>query len=139
MTLAPRRSTLRPTLILMGFSILKKSRVISEYVPRGLDVLAWDSYLTGTTKNFDNVINRPKEISNSYGLGFGIAETAVSTSYSLPGMDHGETVAELSRALRVRTPEVQTQFVTWFESNKGDGDWRMRPYAGAVSTWRAPR
>jgi hypothetical protein len=139
LTLAPRRTTLRATLILMGFSLLKKSRHVNDYVPRGLDVLAWDSYLTGTTKNFDNVINRPKAVSQSYGLGFAIAETAVAKDCDLPGKTHAQTVAELSRALRVRTPSVRTQFVTWFESNKSDGDWRMRPYGGAVSTWRAAR
>ncbi len=139
LTLAPRRSTLRATMILMGFSLLKKTRQISDYVPRGLDVLAWDSYLTGTTKTIENVINRPKAVSQSYGLGFAIAETAVAKDYNLPGRTHAETVAELSRSLRVRTPSARTQFVTWFESNKGDGDWRMRPYVGAVRTWRAPR
>ena len=134
--LAPKRSTLRPTLILMGFSLFKKSRVISSYVPKGLDVLAWDSYLTGTHKTLENVIEKPKSVSDSYGLGFGIAETAVASGYNLSGMDHAQTVRELAHGLRTRAAGA-AQFVTWFESNKSDGDWRIRPFGSAVSAWRS--
>ena len=134
--LAPKRTTLRPTLILMGFSLFKKSRVISDYVPKGLDVLAWDSYLTGTTKTTQNVIEKPKSVSDSYGLDFGIAETAVASGYNLTGMDHEQTVHELAASLRTRAKDQGAEFVTWFESNKSDGDWRMRPFGSAVGAWK---
>jgi hypothetical protein len=135
LALAPRRSTLRATLILMGYTQFKSSRVIKEYVPRGLDVLAWDSYLTKTTKTTWNVIEKPRAVSTAFGLGFAIAETAVAKGYNMPGMDHAQTVAELCRALLTQAPRIQAQFVTWFESNKLDGDWRMRPYSEAITDW----
>ena len=102
----------------MGFSLFKKSRVISDYVSRGLEVLAWDSYLTGTTKTLENVIEKPKSVSDSFGLGFAIGETAVAQGYNLPNRDHAQTVADLAAALKSRAPKVKAQFVTWFESNK---------------------
>ncbi len=60
----------------------------------------------------------------------------MAQGYNLPNRDHAQTVADLAAALKSRTPKVKAQFVTWFESNKHDGDWRMRPFSGAVSSWK---
>ena len=48
--LAPQRANLRATMILMQWTLDKPSRSVDDYLVPGLDVLAWDAYLTGYTK-----------------------------------------------------------------------------------------
>lgn len=133
--LAPKRNNLRPTLILMRYSLSRSNRPTSQYVSSGLKVLAWDSYLTSNTKDITGVVDRSAEESAKFGLGFAIAETAVSTDFN-PGSGHAKTVNDFAKQLVERSRANGAEFVTWFESNKGDGDWRIRPYPEAVKNWR---
>lgn len=134
--LAPKRSTLRATLILMTYSLYKPSRNIPDYVPNGLDVLAWDSYLTVNTQTVNGVVNASKAWSDSYGLGYAIAETSVAGDRYTAATRDSVTTAFV-QALVPKAQGANAEFVTWFETNKPDGDWRIRPSTNAVAAWNA--
>ena len=137
LALAPHRDTLLPVVILMNYSNYKTSRNIADYVPNdpNLHGLFWDSYLTGTTKSIDGVIAKPKSVSDSFGLAFGICEVSVAQGFSYAGESHDQTVDEFVPQLLSAARGAKAEVVSWFETNKSDGDWRMRPYSPATSAW----
>jgi len=149
LTLAPKRDTLRSTMILMAWSgVAASGRNISDYVSglpeKGLQVLAWDSYLAGgSAKTADGVVDPFKRISESFGLGFAIAETSVSPNLKVTGKSTAHLNLEL--ATRFKTNPAGAEFVTWFESYKSEepglnGDWRIVNHPAAVDVYKnSPR
>jgi hypothetical protein len=131
LALAPKQSNLHPTLILMRYTLsIPTRRSVDWYVVPGLEVLCWDSYLTGslTTKQ---VIDDPAATSARFGLDFAIGETSAEDPARMD-----QFVKDLIPAVRAKG----AKFVTWFETNKAgldvnEADWRMRPHAAAVTTW----
>ena len=130
--LAPKRANLHPTLILMRYSLsLPTKRPIESYVTEGLEVLAWDSYLTGGL-TIQKVVEEPAAVSAKFGLDFAIGETAAKDPAKV-----NQFVKDLIPAAK----NAKAKFVTWFETDKSglgvnEADWRMRPHAEAVTTWR---
>lgn len=137
-----KRDTLRPTMILMGYSLVNKARKISDYVgdlpAKGLQVLAWDSYLTPNTKTADGVVEACRKVSESYGLRFGIGETAVDPKYVVAGKSTAQLNLELAQ--RLRRDAGGAEFVCWFESFKTEKgvpvDWRIAPHLPAVTAYK---
>lgn len=131
--LAPKRADLHPTLILMRYTLsIPTKRQVKWYVVPGIEVLCWDSYLTGNL-TVDDVIFKPKAVSDSFGLDFAIGETSTNQPAKMVSF-----IAQLKGAAR----EADAKFVCWFETNKaGQGvneyDWRMSPVPGALDAWRA--
>ena len=130
--LAPERSNLHPTLTLMRYTLsIPTRRHVADYVTPGLEVLAWDSYLTGNL-TIKSTVDDPAAVSRSFGLKYAVGE--VSTNQP----------TKMDQFVKDFMPAAQrnnAQFVTWFESNKSgqgvnEADWRMRPFAAAVATWR---
>ncbi len=130
--LAPKRANLHPTLILMRYSLsLPTKRPIQNYVTKGLEVLCWDSYLTGGL-TIKKVVEEPAAVSAKFGLDFAIGETAAKDPAKV-----NQFVKDLIPAAKT----AKAKFVTWFETDKSglgvnEADWRMRPHSSAVSTWR---
>ncbi|MEO7352075.1 MAG: hypothetical protein ABIW17_09270, partial [Marmoricola sp.] len=129
--LAPKQANLHPTLILMRYSLsIPTKRPIADYVTNGLEVLCWDSYLTGSL-TVKNVVDDPAAVSASFGLDFAIGETSAKDPAKID-----QFVSDLIPAARAKS----AKFVTWFETDKAglgvnEADWRMRPHAAAVSAW----
>jgi hypothetical protein len=134
-SLAPKRDTLRPTIILMQYSLSRPDRPIAQYVTAGLKTLAWDAYLTKRTWTLEATLDKARSMSESFGLGFAIAETSVSADRTA-GLDRAAIVTDYVRGLISAVRRYGSEFTCWFETNKSDGDWRMQPYPGAVAAWR---
>ncbi len=130
--LAPKRANLHPTLILMRYSLsLPTKRPIESYVTKGLEVLAWDTYLTGSL-TMKHVVEDPAAVSAKFGLDFAIGETAAKDPTRV-----NQYVKDLIPAAKT----ARAKFVTWFETDKSglgvnEADWRMRPHTEAVTAWR---
>lgn len=131
--LAPKRATLHPTLILMRYTLsIPARRKVADYVTPGLEVLCWDSYLTGNL-TIKDVVDTPAAVSASFGLDFAIGETSAKDPAK---------IEPFARALIPAARAAGAKFVTWFETDKSgqginEADWRMRPQPGAVATWTA--
>ncbi len=131
LALAPKQSNLHPTLILMRYTLsIPTRRTVDWYVAPGLEVLSWDSYLTGTLTT-KQVIDDPAATSARFGLDFAIGETSAKDPAKID-----QFVKDLIPAARAQG----AKFVTWFETNKAgldvnEADWRMRTHAAAVATW----
>ncbi|WP_341229313.1 thrombospondin type 3 repeat-containing protein [Nocardioides salarius] len=136
LTLAPERDNLRATMILMQWTLDKPSRSVDDYMVPGLDVLAWDAYLTEWTKTTAGTLDEAAAVSERYGLGYAVAEVSV-TSGRTARQDRGQVMAQFIREMVASTRSDGAEFVTWFEINKEDGDWRMAPYDDAVAAWRS--
>ncbi len=130
--LAPERGNLHPTLTLMRYTLsIPTKRTVADYVTSGLEVLAWDSYLTGNL-GIKAVVDDPAAVSRRFGLGFAIGEVSAKDP------------SKMDKFVRDFIPAAKrnkAEFVTWFETNKKGGganeaDWRMRPHSGAVAAWR---
>lgn len=139
--LAPVRDTLRGVVILMNYSNYKTSRKdnIAQYITTNskLHGLFWDSYLTGNTKTISGLVDLPKSVSNNFNLKFGICEVSVAVGFNMTGMTHIQTVNTIVPQLITRARQAEAEVVTWFESNKSDGNWLMRDYATAVASWNS--
>lgn len=131
--LAPKRSNLHPTLTLMRYTLsIPQHRTVSDYVTPGLEVLAWDTYLSSASMTIKQAVDAPAAVSRRFGLGFAIGEVS---SNQPARMD------QFVRDLIPAAKRNKAEFVTWFESNKAgqgvnENDWRMRPHSGAVAAWR---
>lgn len=128
--LLPKRSTLKPTLILMNWSLYTTGRPVSQYLTDGVKVLAWDIYLSSARPTVAAAYDRAINKSKSLGLGWGVAETSVT-----------DTMTNVSRTQVVKDLVAKSRnhgadFVTWFETNKHDGDWRLSPYRSAAALWK---
>jgi hypothetical protein len=130
-TLAPKRSTLKATLILMRWDLTSKVRHVADYVAPGLDVLAWDAYVRNWSPTISDAYDPAAKVSASYGLGFGIAETSVDSAVANPP---ARTTVVQDVVNRARADKAQ--FVTWFETTKTEGDYRLLPYLSAVALWK---
>lgn len=137
-TIAPKRPTLVPTLILMRYTLsIPSKRNVSSYVSEklktvGNGVLAWDSYLTGNL-TIKDVVDAPAAVSASYGLGFAIAEVSTKDATK-----RDQFVNELIPSAKA----AGAQFVTWFESNKtglgiNETDWRLKTNTQGAASWKA--
>ena len=126
----PIRDTLRPTLILMRWSLQVPGRHVADYVTPGLAVLAWDAYLQQWSPTAAIAFDPAKRVSDSFGLGFAVAETSIDNAMTSPP---NRSVAVQDVVDRARADGAE--FVTWFETNKSDGDWRLTPYAAATTLW----
>ena len=63
-------------------------------------------------------------------IGFAVAETSIDNAMTSPP---NRSVAVQDVVDRARADGAE--FVTWFETNKSDGDWRLTPYAAATTLW----
>ena len=135
LTLAPQRENLRATMILMQWTLDKPSRDVDDYLVPGLDVLAWDAYLTEGTRTTEGTLDEAAKVSARRGLGYAIAEISVTAGRTTRA-NRGDVMETFVREMIPSTRQDDAEFVTWFEINKEDGDWRMAPYADAVAAWR---
>ena len=134
--LAPQRANLRATMILMQWTLDKPSRSVDDYLVPGLDVLAWDAYLTGYTKTTKGTLDQAARVSRRRGLGYAVAEVSV-TAERTANANRAKVMEKFVSELIPSTRSDGAEFVTWFEVNKDDGDWRMAPYDAPVTAWRA--
>lgn len=130
LAIAPSRSTLRSTLILMRWDLESRVLNVSDYVVPGVDVLAWDAYVRTWSPTVADAYDKAARVSASYGMGFGIAETSVDNHMADP-----PSRASVVRDVVQHASADHAQFVTWFETNKSDGDWRLGPYTKAADLW----
>lgn len=136
----PKKPNLHPTMIAMRHDLTAK-RWSDDAVVDGIEVLAWDAYLTRSNPTLAETFEPVQAVSDRLGVGFGVAETAKAKGLTLGGMTEDATASALVNHLRSGLPK-NTRFVTWFETNKIEsngaiGDWRMRQYPAAVAAWRA--
>jgi hypothetical protein len=129
--IVPKRSTLRSTLILMRWDLQSRVLHVSDYVVPGVDVLAWDAYVRTWSPTVRDAYGAAAKVSASYHMGFGIAETSIDNHMANPP-SRERVVRDVVSQARVD----RAQFVTWFETNKSDGDWRLAPYTRAADLWR---
>ena len=134
LNLAPKQENLHPTLILMRYTLsIPTRRTVDWYVVPGLEVLCWDSYLTGGL-TMKQVIDDPAAVSERFGLDFAIGEISAKDPARID-----QFVKDMMPAARAQ----DAKFVTWFETNKAglgvnEADWRMRPHSAAVTAWSTP-
>jgi hypothetical protein len=131
LSIVPTRSNLRSTMILMRWDLQDGDRKVSDYVVPGIDVLAWDAYVRSWCPTVRDAYDPAAKVSETYGMGVGIAETSVDNRMRKPP-SRVRVVKDLVKVGRVD----HAQFVLWFETNKYNGDWRLTPYARAVKAWR---
>lgn len=131
----PSAPNLHPTLIPMEYDI-RSGRWSDECVADGIECIAWDAYLGPWTKTPEQTFEPCLEVSARNGATFAVAEVSKVKGYAIPGFTEEETATLLVGYLQnVLSREHNAQFITWFESNKSDGNWLLTQYATALQLW----